>query len=93
MARLLQRLEAIFMIDIVCKRLHQQYPKMDFYLLHDCIVTTVGNEAIVEKVIKEEMKAFIGYEGQTETKEWRCYQPEPLFDFTKVPSTAISFTL
>ena len=51
-------------------------------LLHDCIVTTQGNEALVNKIIKEEMVKFLGFGGQTETKNWDSYEPT-FYDFSK----------
>ena len=51
--------------------------------LHDCIVTTQGNETLIDKIIKEEMVKFLGFEGQTETKNWESYEPI-FYDFSKV---------
>lgn len=87
MAKMLQRLEAIFMIDVVCKRLVKEYPKLKFYLLHDCVVTTIGNEQLVADIIEEEMINFLGFAGKTEVKEWKTFTPM-LYDFSKVASAA-----
>jgi uncharacterized protein YfbU (UPF0304 family) len=52
-------------------------------LLHDCVVTTQGNKALVDKIIKEEMVKFLGFKGQTETKDWGSYEPI-FYDYSKV---------
>ncbi|RZK17013.1 MAG: hypothetical protein EOO43_13910 [Flavobacterium sp.] len=83
MARLLQRIESIFVIDTVCKRLNEDYPKIPIFTLHDCIVTTVGNEALVDQIIKEEMEKSFGFKGKTKVQPWETIVP-PIFDFSLV---------
>jgi hypothetical protein len=56
------------MPDHVCKRLHQEHKHVPVMLLHDCVVTTQGNEALIDKIIKEEMVKFLGFKGQTKIK-------------------------
>jgi uncharacterized protein YfbU (UPF0304 family) len=71
------------MPDHVCKRLHQEHKHVPVMLFHDCVVTTQGNKALVDKIIKEEMVKFRGFKGQTETKDWGSYEPI-FYDYSKV---------
>jgi len=61
LACLLQSIESEIILDRVCKRVwkegNQQVP---IFTIHDCVVTTVGNEEFVAKIMDEELTKCIG---------------------------------
>ena len=46
------------------------YSNIPIFTLHDCIVTTSGNEMLIEQVMKSSIREFLGYSPKTETKYW-----------------------
>ena len=61
LACLLQSIESEIILNRVCKRIweegNQQVP---VFTIHDSVVTTVGNEEFVEKIMDEELTKCIG---------------------------------
>jgi hypothetical protein len=57
---LLQRAEAEMMLSRVARRISREKPDIPCFTVHDSIITTVGNEKYVSKVIKEEFGACVG---------------------------------
>jgi len=70
MAILLQRIESELILNRVCKRIHKEKPSFPILTIHDCLVTTVGNEDYFTKVLKEEANNFIKAIPHTKTKLW-----------------------
>lgn len=59
---LLQRIESFIVIDTICKKISKSYPAIPLFTIHDSIVTMEENRAIVEAIMREELKAFVGHE-------------------------------
>jgi len=70
---LMQRIESISIIGFVCKRMQAEYPDIPIFILHDCIVTTEGNELLVKEVMKQGIQEFIGYAPKFDVKYWSGY--------------------
>jgi hypothetical protein len=60
LACLLQRIESYLILDVICKRISNEYPDIPIYTIHDSIATTSGNEKHVERIMKEELTKHIG---------------------------------
>lgn len=67
---ILQRIESFLVIDVGCKRLSKEYPDIPPFTIHDCILTTSGNEKIVDAILKEEIKNYIGHEPKTNIENY-----------------------
>jgi len=70
LAILLQRIESHLILDVICKRISEERPTLPLFTIHDCIVTTVGNEQYVAAVIKEEMEKFVGVPPMVSFDYW-----------------------
>lgn len=57
---LLQSLESYYIIEVVCKRINAEHPKIPIFTKHDSIYTTEGNEHIVEQIMEEEALNLFG---------------------------------
>ena len=68
--RLLQRVESHLMLLVVSKRIARERPNLPIFTIHDSIVTTVGNEAYVQSVLKEELTKAIGWPPQVALDYW-----------------------
>lgn len=73
LCRLFQRIESIAMQGFVCKRLQADYPKIPIFTLHDCLITTAGNEGTVMEVMQQEIAKFMGYAPQMKQTHWLDY--------------------
>jgi hypothetical protein len=60
MSYLMQRIESVSILDVVCKRLAQEFPEIPLITIHDCILTTPGNVETVYQVFMEELTGLIG---------------------------------
>lgn len=60
-AHVTQRCEARVLLDVICRRLEREYPDIPFLTLHDCILTTIGNEELVQMIMVEEIMKIMGY--------------------------------
>ncbi|HOW26027.1 MAG TPA: hypothetical protein PK711_10190 [Bacteroidales bacterium] len=67
---LLMRIESYCMIDVICRRISHEKPRLAFYTIHDGVLTPRGNETFVLKVIKEEMNKLIGYTPRITETLW-----------------------
>lgn len=54
LSHILQRIESEIMIQNVCKRISLEQPTLPIFTIHDSVLTTIGNQDYVIKVIKEE---------------------------------------
>jgi hypothetical protein len=70
LACILQRLESYLVLDVVCKRIQIEKPKVPLVTVHDSIATTEENVNYVEGLIKEELKKAIGFEPKIEKEPW-----------------------
>jgi hypothetical protein len=52
LAKLLQRIESDLIISNVCKLIMMERPDLPIFTIHDCIVTTEGNESYVKEVME-----------------------------------------
>ena len=77
LAQQLQRIESALMLDKVAKVIGERRPDMPIYTVHDCIVTTVGNEGFVNDVMKEIFSKELGFMPTLENEYW-CSDCSPL---------------
>lgn len=66
---LLQRVESHLVIDIICKQITQKDALIPVFTIHDSIITTVENKAIVEAIMMEEIEAEIGHRPKLAIEE------------------------
>ncbi|HMJ47836.1 MAG TPA: hypothetical protein VK498_10930 [Ferruginibacter sp.] len=69
LAIILQRVESFLILDVVCKAISSQYPQIPIFTIHDNIITTKGNEGIVEAVMSQEIEKWIGHKPKLSTTE------------------------
>lgn len=70
LALLLQNIESYFIIDIIAKRIAKEYPDLPIFTIHDSIVTTVGNEELVARIMKEELERGVGKAPSFKYEYW-----------------------
>ena len=70
LAILLQRIESYLILEVICNRIAFEKPQLPIFTIHDCIVTTVGNEQYVSKIIKEEMQKIVGIAPMLSFERW-----------------------
>lgn len=58
---ILQRIESYLMLDVVCKSISKLHPEIPLFTIHDNIITTKGNEDIVEDILLKEIENWLGY--------------------------------
>lgn len=66
---ILQRIESFLFLEVICKRIHEQHPDIPLFTIHDCILTTKGNEGTVKAIIEEELLRWTGYPATLHSKE------------------------
>lgn len=70
LALLLQNIESYFIVDVISRRISTEYPDLPIYTIHDSIVTTVGNEALVSQIISEELDKGVGVAPKLKLEYW-----------------------
>jgi hypothetical protein len=70
LAILLQRIESYLILEVICNRIAFEKPQLPIFTIHDCIVTTVGNEQYVSSIIKEEMEKIVGIAPMLSFERW-----------------------
>ena len=70
LSNLLQRIESHLILNVICKRIAKEYPKLPIFTIHDSIATTSGNEKIVESIMKEELTKHIGIPPSLKFDYW-----------------------
>ena len=61
LACLLQSIESEIVLNRICKRIWREGNRqVPVFTIHDCVVTTVGNEKFVAKIMDEELTKCIG---------------------------------
>lgn len=71
LAIILQRIESYLLLKNICKRIVRERPFLPIFTIHDSIVTTVGNEAYVQEVMKDELEKAIGKAPQFSIEYWQ----------------------
>lgn len=66
---ILQRIESFLILDVICRKINALHPKIPLFTIHDSILTTKGNEAIVEEIMSQEIANWTGYKASFGTKE------------------------
>jgi hypothetical protein len=66
---MLQRLESFLVLDVVCKEISRLKPHIPLLTIHDNIITTKGNEALVKEVMQQLILKWTGYLPKVETKD------------------------
>lgn len=70
LAILLQNIESYFIVDVIAKRIAKEYPDLPIFTIHDSIVTTVGNEELVARIMKEELEKGVGKVPSLKFEYW-----------------------
>jgi hypothetical protein len=71
--KLLQRIESHIVLDRICKRIAQEKPRLPIFTIHDCVITTVGNEEYVDSIMREFLSLYIGYQPSLKIEHWTEY--------------------
>ncbi len=66
-----QKLESYFILDVVCKRISEEYPECPLYTIHDGIGTIPDFETEIKEIISEESIRLFGKSVLTDTKRNR----------------------
>jgi hypothetical protein len=67
---LLQRIESKLVLDRIAKRIAHERPELPIFTIHDSVITTVGNESYIERIMKEEMERTLGIIPSLATEYW-----------------------
>ena len=68
--RLLQSIESHLMINIIAKRVSEEYPLAPIYTIHDSISTTEEYVEVVEQIMMEELTKAIGHPPTIKQEVW-----------------------
>lgn len=60
LSRIMQMVEAHYILQVVCKRISKERPEIPIYTIHDNVITTIGNEDYIHYVMTEEMNRTFG---------------------------------
>lgn len=70
LARILQRIESVIIIQHVVPRIASERPELPIFTIHDSVVTTLGNEDYIESIIREEIKKLTGLDAKIGKEYW-----------------------
>lgn len=71
LAILFQAIESKIALHRICKRIFEEKVKtVPVFTVHDCFVTTQGNEDYLKKIIIEEFTTYIGYPPPLGVENW-----------------------
>lgn len=70
LALLLQNLESECILNHICPYIAEKQPNIPLFTIHDCIVTTAGNEGFVESIMKEKLESLTGLPAHLKIKYW-----------------------
>jgi hypothetical protein len=65
---MLQRLESLLVLDVICREISRLYPHIPLFTIHDNIITTKGNEGFVKAVMQEQIAEWTGYTPKVDSK-------------------------
>ncbi len=68
--RLLQSIESYLMLDVIAKRISEEYPDAPIFTIHDSISTTEEYVDAVEQIMKEELSKAIGHPPKLAREYW-----------------------
>jgi hypothetical protein len=71
LALLLQNIESEIFLNRIARRIAQERPDLPISTIHDSIVTTVGNEAFVETIMREELEKATGIRPFLKREYWQ----------------------
>jgi hypothetical protein len=71
LAILLQNIESQALLHHVCARIAAEHKHIPIFTIHDSIVTTVGNEFIVEKIMRDELIGITGLCPTLKIEYWK----------------------
>lgn len=66
---ILQRIESYLILDVVCKAVDEFDPQILQLTIHDNIITTKGNEKVIEHIMASEIKRWLGYSPTLKIKD------------------------
>lgn len=72
---LLQNIESYLVIEVIARRIAKEHPKLPLFTIHDSLVTTVGNEGILQRIMTEELTRYVDHAPHLKTEYW---EPENL---------------
>jgi hypothetical protein len=67
---LLQYVEAYVLLDYSAKKIHEEYPEMPLFSIHDALVTNEPWKDILEEEMKKHIKAITTVEPKLEIEDW-----------------------
>lgn len=67
---LLQYVEAYVLLDYTAKKIHEDYPEMPLFSIHDALVTNEPWKDILEEEMKKHIKAISTVEPKLEIEDW-----------------------
>ncbi|MFC5193628.1 hypothetical protein ACFPIK_17780 [Algoriphagus aquatilis] len=68
--RLLQQIESTLVLKHIVPRIASERPDLPIFTIHDSLVTTVGNEAYVERIMREEIERLTGLQPRFGIEYW-----------------------
>ena len=68
---LLQRVESEIILNRVAKRIEIERPDLPIFTIHDSVVSTLGNELYIKRVMMEEMEKAIGLSPHMKIEYWK----------------------
>jgi hypothetical protein len=71
LALLLQNIESEIFLNRIARRIAQERPDLPIFTIHDSIITTVGNEAFVETIMREELEKATGIRPFLKREYWQ----------------------
>ena len=90
LALLLQNIESYFIVDVISKRISSEYPDLPIFTIHDSIVTTVGNKALVSQIITEELEKGIGVAPKLKFEYWDIRNIDTYLQGLKIKAGVLS---
>jgi hypothetical protein len=69
-SKLLLNLESTLFLFKIARTIAQEFPDLPVYTIHDCVVTIVGYEGIVQKVMEEEFEQCVGIKPHVKVEKW-----------------------
>lgn len=76
--RLLQSMESYLIIDVIAKRISEEFPEAPIFTIHDSITTTEAYVEHVSKIMCEELTRAIGHAPILQTEKWEI---QNIFDY------------
>ena len=68
--RLLQSIESLLIIDVICKRISKELPKAPIFTIHDSISTTVKYLEDVKRIMLDECEKNVGFAPKFKIEYW-----------------------